>query len=129
MEINSRISAVRKAVGLSQREFGSRIGISDAAVSRLESGSNNPADRTIRVICQTFRVSEAWLRDGIGEMFLQETPAEAVLRVMEGEDELAKQVFLTLAELPPECWQAFHVFAQRLRKRLDELPPNEKGDP
>lgn len=62
-------------------------------------------------------------------MLVDEIPAQAVLRVMEGQDEIAKSIFLSLAELPPECLEAFRQFALNLKRHLDEIPPNQKGGP
>ena len=134
MTIGERVKAIRVQVGLTQKDFAERIGISAPSVARIESGENNPAERTVRLICHEFNVSEAWLVEGVGEMFRSESPAEAVLRVMAGEDEVAKAIFLALAEAPPEHWEAFRQYALRLKSHLDSLPPdllppNQKGDP
>lgn len=59
---------VRKAAGLSMRAFADRIGIKSSSVSLLETGKNNPSERTIRAICSEFHVSRVWLETGIGEM-------------------------------------------------------------
>ena len=64
--MNDRIKAIRLKHNLSQEDFGNRIGIKRSSVSLLESGKNNPADRTIRLICQEFNVNEHWLRTGEG---------------------------------------------------------------
>ena len=39
--MGSRIKTLRKTLKLSQRDFGYKIGISDTAVSKLESGERN----------------------------------------------------------------------------------------
>lgn len=64
--MNERIKSVRLSNGLSQEEFGNRICIKKASVSRLESGENNPSDRTVKLICQEFGINEHWLRTGEG---------------------------------------------------------------
>lgn len=67
--MNERIKTIRKQANLSQEDFGNRISISKAAVSRLESATNNPSEQTIQLICREFNVNEEWLRTGNGEMF------------------------------------------------------------
>ncbi len=129
MTIGDRIKMVRKELSITQDDFAARIGVSKSSISLLESGTNNPSERTVLLICQQFRVSEPWLKEGTGDMFIKETPAQAVLRVMEGQDEVAKSIFLSLAELPPECLEAFRQFALNLKRHLDEIPPNQKGGP
>lgn len=69
--MNDRIKSARKALGLTQSEFGSRIGISGAAVSKLESGDRNPSDQTLMLISSEYQISLQWLQTGIGDMFTQ----------------------------------------------------------
>lgn len=68
MTIGERIKRIRKENNLTLEKFGEKIKISGQSVSRLENGVNNPADRTIALICREFGVSEDWLRNGHGEM-------------------------------------------------------------
>ena len=68
--MNDRIKEVISALGLKRAEFARRLNVSPAFTSELCSGAKNPSDRTIADICRVFGVSEVWLREGIGEMFL-----------------------------------------------------------
>ena len=54
--MNGRIKLIRKTLGISQRDFGKKIGISDTAVSKLESGERNPSEQTLKSICREFNV-------------------------------------------------------------------------
>ena len=74
--MKDRIKAVRQAEGKNQNEFGARIGVSGAAISRWEAGDRCIPDSAIRSICREFNVNEAWLRDGIGDMKAQASRAE-----------------------------------------------------
>lgn len=67
--MNTRIRALRKALGLSQTEFGDRIGLRQASVSCMERASFSITDKTIQAICTQFDVNEDWLRNGSGCMF------------------------------------------------------------
>lgn len=69
MEVNDRIKVLRSHLGLTQTEFGDKIGFKQNTIGQMESGSRGITDRTIILICQTFDISEAWLRTGRGEMF------------------------------------------------------------
>lgn len=71
--MNERIKAIRKSffINLSQEAFGNRIGLTKAAISKIESGVSNPSEQTILSICREFNVNEDWLRTGSGEMFNQ----------------------------------------------------------
>lgn len=66
--MNERFKLVREMHTLSQKEAADLIGISDAALSKIESGLNNPSNRTIKLFCREFNIREEWLRTGEGEM-------------------------------------------------------------
>lgn len=68
MSINERIKALRKQLGYNQEEFGKKIGLKKSAASWIEQDGHTVTDQNIRAICDTFNVSERWLRTGEGEM-------------------------------------------------------------
>jgi len=68
MNINQRIRELRKCLALNQKEFGEKIGMGQAGVSKLEQDGNTVIDQNIRLICDTFQISEEWLRTGKGDM-------------------------------------------------------------
>ncbi len=68
MDVNERIKKVRRALDLTQKEFGDRIGIKRNSVALIENGRST-SDQTIFSICREFDVNEEWLRNGEGEMF------------------------------------------------------------
>lgn len=67
--MNTRIKQVRLALGLTQKEFGTKLGYS-SSISELENGTARIVDRTIVAICSVFNVNEHWLRTGEGQMFV-----------------------------------------------------------
>lgn len=72
--MNERIRKVRKALNISQNEFAESLNLKRNSISLIEVGKRNPSDRTISDICRRFNVSEKWLREGDGDMFIK-TPA------------------------------------------------------
>ena len=70
--IISRLKAIRKALGLTQREFAARTGLAYAVIRDNEQGLRSITDRTIRLICETCGVNERWFRFGDGSMFIDE---------------------------------------------------------
>lgn len=66
--MKDRIKELRKSLGMNQAEFGSKIGISNTAVSKWEKGENTIPESAIKSIVREFGVSESWLRDGTGDM-------------------------------------------------------------
>lgn len=99
--MNERIKELRKVLKISQEEFGNRIGITGSGVSRMESGSNNIAERTIKAICKEFNINYMWLTSGDGEMFIDtdDDIMETIDRIMLGENEFHKNLFKTFARL------------------------------
>ena len=81
--MNERLLRLRTAeLNLSQEEFGSKIGVTRAAVSRYESGDRQLSESILLSICRVFRVNYFWLTEGKGEIFIG-TPQTV-------EDELAE---------------------------------------
>lgn len=119
--IHERLKAVRKHLGMTQKDFGREIGVSDAAVAHLESGRNNPSPQTIQLICTQFNVNPEWLKDGEDvPMFLpDDDPDDAVLRILNGADPWKKKIILALSHMPPECWDAVRTLAE-YHKSLDD---------
>ena len=75
MTLSERIKKLRKALDLTQAEFGEKIGSTQNAIGNYETGHRNPSSSVINNICKTFDVSEKWLRTGDGEMFLAKPTA------------------------------------------------------
>lgn len=69
--MNTRIRELRKALNLSQKDFGQRIGLKQNAISYMEKSGSTVTEQNIKTICSQFRVSENWLRTGSGKMFLE----------------------------------------------------------
>lgn len=74
--MHERIKKLRKALDLTQEKFASRIGVKRNTIATYESGRNEPVDSVVSLICREFHVSESWLRDGIGDMFVPEPCTE-----------------------------------------------------
>lgn len=66
MSIGERLKELRKHYGLTQQEFGARIGLSQTAIGMYETGKRNIDDRTTLLICKEYHVNKEWLQDGIG---------------------------------------------------------------
>ena len=67
--MKTRLRKLRKELHLNQKDFGAKLGISDTAISKLETGENNLTEQNINLICMLFNVNEKWLRNGIEPMF------------------------------------------------------------
>lgn len=78
--MNTRIKQLRKTLSLTQSDFGAKIGLTGAAITRIEKGNNNPSEQTVLSICREFNVNEEWLRTGNGDIFEQLTESEKLMK-------------------------------------------------
>lgn len=83
MYIESRIKQIRKGAGLTQSEFGEKIGVKGNTITTYETGSRIPSDAVIHSICREFNISELWLRTGEGEPHIERDEDEEFLEVKE----------------------------------------------
>lgn len=126
-KMNARIEAVRKHEGLTQEQFADRINLSRNYLWMLENGSRTPSDRTIKDICDKFGVREAWLREGEGEMFVQDTQSEQVAAFLadltkDDSDTFKKRFVEMLAGLSPADWELLERMAEKLAQKKEESP-------
>ena len=113
MEIGSRIKQIRKDSGLTQGEFGSRIGISLSGVSSLEIGKNTPSEQTIRAICSEFNVNRDWLVDGIGAMEASRPFVPELMRILNQHPALKSVLESLVTEMDAEDWAALNAIARK----------------
>ena len=59
--MNERLNLLRKTLNISQEEFGKRLGVTGASISRLEKGERNITEQMIKSICREFNVDYIWL--------------------------------------------------------------------
>lgn len=114
MELKDRIAEVRKSFGLTQKDFGEKIGVAANTVTNYESGNRTPLDTVLVSICREFNVSEEWLRTGAGEMFVNLSKDEKILaytsKLLNGEDTAQKRIISVLLEMTEdecEVWEQF----------------------
>ncbi len=75
--MKERVKQIRRYFGLSQEKFAKRINRTAGFISNIETDRGGFSDETINTICSVFGINEAWLRDGVGEMFLDDAPPAA----------------------------------------------------
>lgn len=97
-----RVIEVIDALKISKSEAARRLNVTPAYISKLDKKPDTvPSDRTISDICRLFNVSELWLREGQGEMFLpidenQQLEEVLVKMKMEKDNPFANMVAATL---------------------------------
>ena len=119
--MKDRIKAIRKALGLSQTDFGKSLGVSLSAVFKWESGENELSDAVVLLICQRYGVSEIWLKTGEGEMFApkerEEELAEFVAELCRDDaPEFRKRLVSVLSRLDDNGWSVLEKIVDSLTK-------------
>lgn len=120
--IGDRISLVIKRSGLTKTKFAEQLNVSAAYISQMCSGARFPSDRTIADICREFNVSEAWLRDGAGDMEVKRTMNQELALMVnelmtESDESYRKRFVAALLDLPPEFWPELKRFLEKLAER------------
>lgn len=99
MTQGERVRALRKALGLSGEKFGSKLGVTKTAISRIENGSNHVTDQMFKSICREFQVNEIWLQTGEGSMFqkipLKDEYMQAATELYKRNDTAAMQALIS----------------------------------
>ncbi|HBF0668846.1 TPA: helix-turn-helix transcriptional regulator [Clostridioides difficile] len=91
--MNTRIRDLRIAEGLSQVDFGNKLGMTRHEIYNLESGRTRIKESDLKLIVSTFKVSEEWLRTGNGDMYVfsnNNLIAAEVLCAIDKNERLAK---------------------------------------
>ena len=122
MSINKRINLLRKQLGMIQQDFANKIGVQRVTISWMEKEGNTITKQNIKIICDTFNVSENWLLNGEGEMF---RPADEpdILDRLQQELKLTSQemeIIRTFVELSPEQRRMGIEFVQTFTSKLSD---------
>lgn len=112
MTINKRVKLLRKQLGLSQTEFGNKVGIAQGHMTNIETGRREVTEKSIKVICLQFNVNEEWLRTGNGEMFVEDdNTLLAQLSKQYNLDDFSRRFVETYIKLPEAQRKAVKDFA------------------
>lgn len=98
--MKDRIKKLRKELDLTQKAFADRIGMKQNTIAQYEMGRTIPSDAIIFSICREFDVNEDWLRTGNGEMFVEMTEQDKVMKytglLLKDEDSVIASAIQTL---------------------------------
>lgn len=117
--LGHRIKEVRKSFTpkITQAEFAAVLGVTRSMVLSYELDNVVPSDAFLKLICLTYDINWAWLKDGVGEMKNPpDTADEMVDRIMTGEDSFKKSVFRAFAKLGDEEWLALQRLYDAIKK-------------
>lgn len=120
--IGERVKAIRKSLGLTQTEFGEKVGITKGTLSALESGAGGLSNHVHRSILREFNVNPVWLDTGEGSMFLELSPEDEIGRFFGDvtdlpDDHVKKRLVKALAQLDEDDWRIVKEFSELLAKK------------
>lgn len=124
--MNERIKKLRQSLGLSQDEFGRRLGVTRGAITNIELNKVEPKPLFVDLICREFNVNEEWLRTGEGEMFVQKTRDEELAAffgdVLSEDSDSKRRLLSVLSRLNEDEWVLLEQMAQKLVEEEQKKP-------
>ena len=123
MNINDRIKHLRKDVlKVTQQEFSESLNISRSNMGNIEIGRIAVTDRVISDICLKYDVSENWLRNGSGYIFISKTRNQLITDFMgdlikEEDESFKRRLIEALAQLDIEEWELLENIARKTLKK------------
>lgn len=120
--MKNRIKKIRKDKGLTQVEFGEKIGVKGNTVTNYENGLRNPTDAILHSICREFNVNEEWLRTGEGEPYVEADDKLSVYmaKISGGSDEFIKDLIMPYMDLDKTSKEALRKLADGMIKSRHE---------
>ena len=129
-EITPRVKILRKALGMSQTDFGSKIGVTRGVINNLDRGLTDLQDPLLSLICSVFNARREWLETGEGEMFEPEdaeAPFYDAMGIITNDepDSFRKRFVIALAELDDAGLDAMEQF---IRSLIRDTGTKKDGD-
>ena len=119
--MKERIKQARLLRKYSQKKLADIIGISDAALSKIESGKNNPSKTTLKAIADALDVSLDWLKTGDGSM-MRENESDTLDTIARrySDSKIFRALLDVYAQLSAEGQDAVEHYIALLSKALEE---------
>lgn len=122
--MNERFKELRKALGLTQSEFGKILGLSTSGISEIEAGRRKVTEQHLIMLSNYKKkiINIEWLRTGDGEMFVK-MDREAELMTWAGsvlgsvDDSFKKRFVKMLSELDDRDWETLEKIALKLHNK------------
>ena len=118
LTIGNRIKQVRDLEGKNQRDFASSIKIGQSTLAMFENGQREPKDIHIEQIHLKYGISEKWLRNGEGEMKIEDCKDNRYLsnvgKLQRADDETIMRWVNAIAETDPKVLKQIEEFMKKL---------------
>lgn len=115
--MGERIKELRKSLNMTQQEFADRLNIQRGSIASYETGRISPSNATVSLICKELNVSEEWLRNGTGEMFIPMSLDEEIASFIgdiqsDIEENFKKRFISALSKLDEDEWIFIEKFME-----------------
>ena len=116
--MNERIKELRLKLGLSQEDFGRRLGVGRGAITNIELNKVEPKPLFVDLICEQFRANKEWLETGKEPMFSDGLPEDELAtiwaQIKASDDDLIKAIIKSY-------WQLSDSDKAAVRKMVDKM--------
>lgn len=119
---NERFKQIRKMLGMNQKEFGEKIGLSRDAVANIENRRTEVKSMTKSLLRKYYGVDLDWFETGNGEMFTETARENDIMyqvgKLFDGEtDSFKKRLISILISLDDEYWEVLENIALKTLKK------------
>ena len=133
--MNERIASLRKEMGLTQKQFGERIGVQRGTVANYERGRNIPNETVLFMICREFGVRREWLETGEGDKFEKNSRYDIISEMSEESlkkenEAFRRRLISVITELSESQLAILAVYAERIAglNNSDSGTPDEEKE-
>ena len=70
-----KVFAIRKSLGMSRKDFGYKLGVSESVINNIETKGVELKPLMSDLICRVYNVNPIYMKTGEGEMFISDNDA------------------------------------------------------
>lgn len=117
--MKDRIKKIRTSVGLTQQQFGEKLGLKRNTIATYETGRGEPQSSTIVSICREFGINKDWLENGTGEMYeTSDSKFDSYLAsIADGKDDFIREIIEIYMELDQNSKDALKLIGKKMKER------------
>lgn len=123
--MSNKIIELRKALGLSQEQFGKRLGLTKMSISSIENGKRSLNERNRKAIIHEYHVNPTWLDTGEGDMFTglsgnKISLMQFVTEVLEADEgDIRRKTIEALSEIDRSDWDKIESIIDKIASKKE----------